>query len=167
MPWVHDVMTRNVLSASPTATVSEVLELVANRGLDCVPVLHRGRLLGLLSRRELDNAVLTTVVSDAMHSPPVTVSIDATLDQAAALMNEHDVDCLLVTDESEFYGIVTRGDLLRAGVPEDQVIGERRCSACGTYRHVHRRQPSGLMLCASCAERGHAAGPDDELGVGD
>lgn len=166
MSWVHDVMTRNLLSVAPTATVGEALAVAFGGNVDYLPVVERGQLIGLLSRNDLDEAALTSSVASWLHSP-ITVSVDATVDEAVALMNERDVGCLLVTDDRELYGIVTRGDLLRAGVPEAQVVGERRCSACGTYHSVHRRGSGGLMLCASCLERGRPALPDDELGAGD
>jgi CBS domain-containing protein len=166
MSWVHDVMTRTVVSVAPTATVGEAIALASAGNVDYVPVVERGRVLGLLNRDELNEAMLTDAVAGWLQSP-ITVSVDATVDEAAALMNDRDIGCLLVTDDCEFYGVVTRGDLLRAGVPEAQVVGERRCSACGTHHGVHRRGPNGLMLCASCLERGQPALPDDELGVGD
>jgi CBS domain-containing protein len=45
--------------------------------------------------------------------PPITVSADTSLQQAAAILVEKQADCLLVTEGEKLIGLASRTDLLR------------------------------------------------------
>lgn len=54
-------------------------------------------------------------VADVMHAGPVTSRGDATLEEAATLMHDHDVSRLpIVDDDGALVGILARADILRA-----------------------------------------------------
>ncbi|WP_245513030.1 CBS domain-containing protein [Rhizobium sp. BK376] len=55
---IKDVMTTPVVSATPTATASQLAELLQAHGIKHVPVLDGGRLVGMISRRDLMRALL-------------------------------------------------------------------------------------------------------------
>jgi len=48
---VADLMTRGVVSASPTTPLSDVADWMVDRGLSMVPILDEGRLVGVVTRR--------------------------------------------------------------------------------------------------------------------
>jgi CBS domain-containing protein len=50
---VRDVMTRQVLGVSPDQPVAEVASLMANKDVECVPVVREGRLVGFLTRGDI------------------------------------------------------------------------------------------------------------------
>ncbi len=58
---VGDVMTQGVLSVSPQASVGQIADIFLSAGVKRVPVVQDGRLLGIVSRRDLLNA--TTFIS--------------------------------------------------------------------------------------------------------
>lgn len=64
---------------------------------------------------DLRRAVGATV-GEVMHDEPVTCAVDATLEDAATLMHEHEVSRIPVLDDGLLVGIVARGDVLRAMV---------------------------------------------------
>lgn len=61
--------------------------------------------------------VLTNVrVGDVMNQDPVVVTPDATLDVAAGIMSEHNINRLPVVTRGKLVGILTRHDVLSAWV---------------------------------------------------
>jgi CBS domain-containing protein len=78
------------------------------------------------SERKLDESLekaLGATVGEVMSSKPVTCRTDATIEDAATLMHDHDLSRLpVVDDEGALAGILARGDIVRAivtGVGED------------------------------------------------
>lgn len=54
------------------------------------------------------------LVKDVMSSPVITIEEDATVDQAAQLMNKYDLGCIIVTSKDRKpLGIITERDLVR------------------------------------------------------
>jgi CBS domain-containing protein/mannitol/fructose-specific phosphotransferase system IIA component (Ntr-type) len=50
---VRDAMTRQVLCVSPEQPLAEVSSIMANKDVDSVPVVHEGRLVGLITRNDI------------------------------------------------------------------------------------------------------------------
>ena len=86
-----------------------------------LPVLTAGKLVGLLSDRDL-NLVETlrevdpekVLVEDAMTSDPYTVSPDTPLDEVVSNMAEHKYGCAVVMQNAKLVGIFTTVDACRA-----------------------------------------------------
>jgi CBS domain-containing protein len=56
---VGEVMTRNVISIPPSMTLDEIIHLVVHNGIHFFPVMAEGRMVGIVSRHDILNAVLT------------------------------------------------------------------------------------------------------------
>jgi CBS domain-containing protein len=54
-----DVMTRQVISVSPDTSLQEIANLLENHGIKRVPVIENGRLVGIVSRANLVQALAT------------------------------------------------------------------------------------------------------------
>ena len=67
---------------------------------------------------------MATAVRDLMSTPPVTCDTDASLAEAAGLMNSHDMGSVIVTDGPKVTGIVTERDLLRAAAGHADPLAE-------------------------------------------
>lgn len=162
---VSDAMSREVVAVSLGTPIVDAVSVANEHGIEYLPVLDSGRVVGMLSASELAHSPLDADASGWMQAPPACIDAHALVEHAIGEMDARDVSCLLAMEGDGVVGILTRGDLLRAGLAEDQVVGERRCSACGTYRHVHRRVRDGLMLCVDCRDRSIPPLAGEELGI--
>lgn len=140
---VSDVMTRNVISIAPDATVDEAVRLMLDRGISGLCVVDKaGDLAGILTegdllrRDELGTqrhrpwwlslfaspagmaADFTHAngrhVRDVMTEDVLSVAHNAALEDVVATMERHRVKRLPVTQDGRVIGIVSRSDLLRA-----------------------------------------------------
>jgi CBS domain-containing protein len=82
--------------------------------------------------QKLDDSVakaLGASVGEVMTAEPLTISADATVEDAATLMHDREVSRLPVVDDAgALVGIIARGDILRAivaGTGEDEPSGPR------------------------------------------
>ncbi len=119
MRTAGEIMTTRLHTISPDTTLQEAGEVMARYGHGSLPVVDReGRLLGLLTRRDLDRALRHglegATVSTYMWKGPVTIPPDLPVEKVRQTMVEHDVGRLLVVDEErKLLGLISRTDLLK------------------------------------------------------
>lgn len=140
---VVDVMTTEVVTVDPEASVHDVARLLLDNAVSAVPVMDaRGHVLGmvgegdLLRRHETGTerrrpwwlrALVNDITlaeeyakshgakaRDVMSCPAIAISPAATLAEAATLMETHRVKRLPVMEGGKLVGILSRADLLRA-----------------------------------------------------
>jgi len=117
---VRDIMTRNVLTLSPAATLREAMALLASHHVSGAPVVSGGKLVGVVTTTDLlasleRNAPGEHDVSEVMYRAPlVTLPADAAVDAAADLMKNLDIHRVLVTENDRLVGVVSALDVARA-----------------------------------------------------
>lgn len=126
---VRSRMTPNVHTASPDTTLAEALAITREHRIRHLPILEDGRLVGLLSDRDLRLAIppawaaqhdeLLAALNDRhvreiMVTDLITVATDTPIEDAARLLYTHRIGCLPVLDDGALVGILTETDLLRA-----------------------------------------------------
>ena len=62
------------------------------------------------------------LVRECLRNAPITVPPECTLEEAAGLMGQHGVGCLLVASGGELLGIVTDRDIVLRGVSTGQSL---------------------------------------------
>ena len=117
-----DVMTHGVVTADASATLEQVGELMRDRNVGSVVIVDGDRPCGLITDRDLALAVVadgvepTEAAGTHATRPLITGQVEMDLEEAAALMVEHHIRRLPVTDGERLAGIVTIDDLaVRAG----------------------------------------------------
>lgn len=149
VPLEH-VMHQPVVVLQLFETVADALETARERGVHHFPVCRRDHIMGMLCTCDLLDAPLTRVVGEIMR-PAVSLPMDRSAREAAALMRAADVGSILVTDgDGAVSGIVTRSDLSHEP-SASPLLQDCRCEACGSIRHLQRYE--ARQLCASCRER--------------
>jgi predicted transcriptional regulator len=153
-------MTRAVVGVPFGERVDRALALAQERGIQHLLVNESGHVVGIACRCDLERTRGNAPVARCMSEPVVFIRSDQTVEDAAALMRERGVGCLPVVCGDLLVGIVTRSDLLRAGIPSEEV-----CLPCATCGSVHQGRAVGSVpFCRECLE---CPAPREELGGGD
>jgi len=101
---------------SPDVSVIIARELMAEQNVSGIPIVEAGKLVGILTRRDLkflrDDSVNVGKVMTKTNL--VTAPADTTLEQAKEILQEHKVEkLLLVDDKEELAGLITMRDIGR------------------------------------------------------
>jgi acetoin utilization protein AcuB len=139
---VRDYMTTQVITVAPLDPAAHALDLIEAHRIDQLPVVVEGKLVGLLTKKDLRDALqsasevagrmrssldLGRLTVEMVMTPHVlTVRPDDPIVYAARLMRRERIGCLPVVEGSRLVGIVTRSDLLGAladSVVEDDEVG--------------------------------------------
>jgi CBS domain-containing protein len=125
-----DVMSRPVVSVAPTMPVRSAIVLLIENNFGALPVVSEGeRLLGVVSegdllRSSMRGASVGAVVSDVMTSPVTTVPMNASLTELAEVLLDGKLRCVPVVDHGMLVGVISRSDLLRTLVHDDDVLAD-------------------------------------------
>nr|AVF19615.1 putative CBS domain-containing protein [Triticum turgidum] len=111
-----EVMSRPVEVATPDQKLAEIDALFATRS--GLPVVDgEGRCIGVVSKKDKARASngLDSTIGEVMSSPAVTLTLEKTVLEAAALMLKHKVHRIpVVNEQQQVIGIVTRTDVFQA-----------------------------------------------------
>ena len=114
---VRDYMTRNPLVVSVETEVRRAFQLLKKHGFRQFPVLKDGKLVGIITDRDLRTTLLrpNLTVEDIMTINPVTIREDASLETAILILEKGKFNALPVVSKSrELTGIITVIDILDA-----------------------------------------------------
>jgi CBS domain-containing protein len=106
MATLADVMRTEVIDVAPEDTLGEVAERMSAVNVGAVVVKDYGRLIGILTERDMLKAMAARVhTSDArvrewMTEDPLTASADMGVEDAAQVMLEHNFRHLPIVDEA-------------------------------------------------------------------
>lgn len=108
---------RDPLTTTPYTSIGEVRSITREHGFSGLPVLENGRLVGIVTRRDVRYADDAGLVKDVMTPQErlVTAKENTPTEQIKALLQEHRIEKILVVDD-EFHlkGLVTVKDLRSA-----------------------------------------------------
>ena len=126
---IEAIMSTNLITVSPSATLAEARTLMHENRIHHLPVLDGDKLIGLIS---LTNVLAATDsflrddgsrihadeidISDAMVTDVATVDVSASLRHAALFLEKHKIGCLPVMDTHELVGIITDTDFVAVAI---------------------------------------------------
>lgn len=164
---VRELMTRQVVTVAPDASFKDVVRTLEEHGVTAVAVVDAdGRALGVISEGDLltksadqgdwfrslprsepveRDKARATRAEELMSAPPVCARPEWTVAEAARLMESQHVKRLLVVDQEDvLVGIVSRGDLLRIFLRDDDAI--RREITGEVLDRIPRPAPSAVTV---------------------
>jgi tRNA nucleotidyltransferase (CCA-adding enzyme) len=127
---VAQIMSRGVQVLSPEDTIADAAERMQRTGHEGYPVVAEGRVIGLLTRRAVDQALqhemVDSPVVQVMHAGNVTVSSSDSVEYLQQLMIEKNWGQIPVVEGDRIAGVVTRTDLMTlwGGLPAPPRRGE-------------------------------------------
>jgi CBS domain-containing protein len=114
-----DVMSRDLLTVAPEDTLGEAAQKMTDRGVGAALVMDFGRLVGILTERDLLRAVASRVhtsearVREWMTERPVTASEATSIGRAAGIMVTRGFRHLPIVEGERTIGIVSLRDVVR------------------------------------------------------
>jgi acetoin utilization protein AcuB len=118
---IENFMTRSVLTIGTKSPLTEAHRLMNDHAIRHLPVLEGGRLVGMLSQRDLhlietlkDVVPKEVLVEEAMSQDAYTVAPEAPLEDVAREMALHKYGSAVVAQGKQVLGIFTTTDALRA-----------------------------------------------------
>ena len=126
---VREIMMGSPVTLKPDETLDLANDVISLGRIRHIPIVEDGRLVGLLSERDMMGATTTTIfglkrksksallksvlIKDVMKKKVVTVKPDTPIKDAAHLMKAKKIGCVPVVDEGSLVGLVTTTDILR------------------------------------------------------
>jgi CBS domain-containing protein len=114
---IGELMTTDVLTVAPEDTLGEAAAKMTERGVGAVVVSDFGRMIGILSERDIMRAVADRIhssearVREWMTADPITATRETSVEEAGRTMLEHGFRHLPVVDGERAVGIVSLRDL--------------------------------------------------------
>jgi CBS domain-containing protein len=149
---VQDLMTRDVVTTSPTTPIKDVAMLLVEHRISGVPVVDEGgRVVGVVSEGDLvvkqgpdaverrplarifgDSSstraqvakISALTAGDAMSAPAITIGVDTPIAEAASTMTRRRVNRLPVMDGEALVGVISRADIVRVFARPDHELAE-------------------------------------------
>jgi acetoin utilization protein AcuB len=127
--FVGERMSRPVISVTPEMPINDVLAMFRNEHIRRAPVIKDGKLVGIVSERDLLNASPSSVttlsvwelnyliskvtVKNVMAKKVVTVDQDTPIEEAARIMADKKIGGVPVMSGGNVVGIITETDLFK------------------------------------------------------
>lgn len=110
-----------VVSIAPDASVYDALELMAERNIGAVVVVHDEHVVGIMSERDYARKVILynrssrdITVDEIMTDRVLYVGLSHTIDDCMSLMTDKRIRHLPVMDGDRLVGVLSIGDLVKA-----------------------------------------------------
>lgn len=126
---IEAIMSTNLITVPPSATLAEARTLMHDNRIHHIPVLDGDDLVGLITLtnvlaatdsflRDPQNRIHANEISiaDAMVADVATVDINASLRHAALFLEKHAIGCLPVLDDDKLVGIITDTDFVAVAI---------------------------------------------------
>jgi CBS domain-containing protein len=126
---IETIMSTNLVTVPPSATLAVARTLMYDNRIHHLPVTDDGNLVGLVT---LTNVLAATdsflrddrsrihaneiMISDVMVKDVATVDINASLRQAALFLEKHKFGCLPVMSDKSLVGIITDTDFVAVAI---------------------------------------------------
>jgi CBS domain-containing protein len=118
-----DSKSGGVVTIAPDASVFTALELMAERDIGAVVVVHDGRVVGILSERDYARKVILhnkssreITVDEIMTDRVLYVGPTHTVEECMTLMTDKRIRHLPVMDGDRLIGVLSIGDLVKASI---------------------------------------------------
>lgn len=126
---IEAIMSTNLITVSPAATLAEARSLMHDNRIHHLPVVEGDALVGLITLTNVlaatdsflrdDNSRIHANeigIKDAMVTDVATVDINASLRHAALFLEKHKIGCLPVLDDEKLVGIITDTDFVAVAI---------------------------------------------------
>lgn len=146
---VADVMSTPLRTVTSGKSVNHACTLMAELRIGSLAVVDNGRIVGIITSRDVRAAHPNRIVADAMTPDPIVVADERFAWEALSVMENEGIERLIVTDKEQAVGLVTREAIVsRLAEWKDNMTELYRSPyihAIGEER-LHKRLPFQLLF---------------------
>jgi CBS domain-containing protein len=127
---VAELMTRNIVTATPMTTILEAEKVMTARSFRRLPIVSKSKLVGIVTAMDIIRffgsgevfqhlrsgtiyQVLQTPALEIGTKEVITILPNSDLGEATGIMNEKNIGALLVADHRKLMGIITERDFFK------------------------------------------------------
>jgi acetoin utilization protein AcuB len=127
---VGNWMTKDVITVDVNGSMQDAARLIREHKIKRLPVMENGKLVGIVTDRDLKRASASDVttleihellfliseikINDIMTKDPITIPLDYSIDEAAQILLEHKLSGAPVVDGAgQVVGVITQTDIFR------------------------------------------------------
>ena len=159
-------MSRPIITIPPDMPVVDALNLMKREHIRRTPVVKEGKMVGIVSDKDLLNASPSPVTSlsvweinyllskitvkDVMTSQVITVTEDTPIEEAARIMADNKIGGLPVMHGEQVVGIITETDLFKLFL---ELMGAREAGVRVTA-YIHEKPGQIAKLSGAIANQG-------------
>ncbi len=179
--YVGRIMHTDLITVSPSTSLEDASILIKKKKIDHLPVINdSGRLVGILSDRdlkqywaspatslsnhELNYLLQQVLVEMIMIKTVITISPGTTIERAALIMQENDINALPVMEGEHLVGIITSTDVMGVllsaiGISDDSirlgVMVKDSIGALAEVSEILRKEEINIQSLFSWPEKEH------------
>ena len=127
---VKNWMSKPAITIDADASMNDAINLLKNNNIKMLPVMEKGKLVGIVTDRDLKRASASDATSLEIHEllyliskikikeimtkNPITVPQDCTVEETAEILLKHNISGVPVVDQyRDIVGVITKNDLFR------------------------------------------------------
>jgi len=152
-------------TAGPKESLLKVLKLVIESGVQAIPIIEKGKIVGIVSEydllKEFKGKFSNMIAADFLKTDVAPVKLDDSVHKARRLMDFHKVDRLIVVDKKgKVAGLILYIDILRnvhmmfqkdkQGLGE--VAGEMKTDSDNKVKEIYRKNVKPVNFESSIPE---------------
>ncbi|HOW59473.1 MAG TPA: CBS domain-containing protein [Candidatus Omnitrophota bacterium] len=114
---VCEIMSSPVLTVSPLMSIFEASAVLETHKIKRLPVVDNGLLVGIVTQTDLTRVLASygmwRNVGELMSHAVAVIKKDSLVSEAAKLMAERNISCVIALDEDQVVGIMTERDMMK------------------------------------------------------
>ena len=170
-------MNSNPVIINKKASVLDATKEMKSERVGSIIIAENGKAIGILTESDILRKIVAEEkdaakisVEEIMSSPPITIDINAPVEDAIRIMGKKNIRRLPVVEDGKLVGMITERDIMQASpmlidIMEEwaEITKERisyrkgkkyytgKCEECGMLSD-RLIEVNGRLLCESCAE---------------
>ncbi|GIU72898.1 MAG: hypothetical protein KatS3mg003_2377 [Candidatus Nitrosocaldaceae archaeon] len=120
MTYVHELMSKNVITIDDDKTAYDAAKIMAEKDIGTLVIVKDEKPIGIVTERDLvkricakDLKASEVIIKDIMSKPLVTIQPNMPIELAATLMAENRIRRLPVVKDEKLVGIITTADIIK------------------------------------------------------
>lgn len=103
-----EIMVKKIYSINAYDGVCKAERMMDEKDVGCLPVMHDGKLIGILTSRDMRKTHPNRIVADAMTKKVVSIAPNTSLWIAKQVLEENRIETLMVEEKGNLVGMITK-----------------------------------------------------------